>query len=89
LPRGGILISTSAGNIQLGIPPETIKDTMRLEGGVPGTFIIPQSMFDLQCGIALAEMEFPVYYNFFFRKGKTRIICNEGQRKRIPFIKVS
>jgi len=65
LPRGGILISTSAGNIQLGIPPETIKDTMRLEGGVPGTFIIPQSMFDLQCGIALAEMEFPVYYNFF------------------------
>jgi hypothetical protein len=64
LPRGGILISTSAGNIQLGIPPETIKDTMKLEGGVPGTFIIPQSMFDLHCGIAPAEMEFPVYYNF-------------------------
>lgn len=86
LPRGGILISTSAGNIQLGIPPETIKDTMKLEGGVPGTFIIPQSMFDLHCGIALAEMEFPVYYNFFFRKGKTRIICNEGQRKRIETV---
>ena len=26
LPRGGIIVSTVAGDIQFGIPPETIKD---------------------------------------------------------------
>ena len=86
LSRGGILIPTSGGNIQFGIPPETIKDTMKLEGGVPGSFIVPQFMFSLSKGIALAEMEFPIYYNFFIKKGKTRIICNKNQQKRIETI---
>lgn len=86
LSRGGILIPTSSGNIQFGIPPETIKDTMKLKGGVPGTYIVPQFMFSLSRGIALAEMEFPIYYNFFFRKAKTRIICNENQQKRIEAV---
>jgi len=81
LSRGGILIPTSGGNIQFGIPPETIKDTMKLKGGVPVSYIVPQFMFSLSKGIALAEMEFPIYYNFFIRKGKTRIICNEINRK--------
>jgi CRP-like cAMP-binding protein len=86
LSRGGILIPASAGNIQLGIPPETIKDSMKLRGGVPDTYIVPRDMFDLHYGVALAEMEFPVYYNFFIKKGKTRIICNKDQRKRIEVI---
>lgn len=86
LPRGGILIPTSSGNIQFGIPSETIKDTMRLKGGVPGTYIVPNYMFDLNRGIALADVEFPVYFNFFIKKGKTRIICNENQRKRIESV---
>jgi len=86
LSRGGVLIPTSGGNLQLGIPPETIKDTMRIEGGVPRTFIVPKAMFDVQHGVALAEMEFPVYYNFFFRKSKTRIVCSEKQRKRIETV---
>jgi len=65
LPRGGILIPTSIGNIQFGVPPETIKDSMQLKGGVPEVYIAPEFMFDLNQGIALAEMEFPIYYNFF------------------------
>lgn len=31
LPRGGYLVDTSEGYIQIGSPPETIKDTMGLE----------------------------------------------------------
>jgi len=86
LSRGGILIPASNGNIQMGIPPETIKDTMKIKGGVPDMYIVPGNMFDLHYGVALAEMEFPVYYNFFIKKAKTRIICNEGQRKRIETV---
>ena len=36
LPRGGVVVETSAGPIQFGIPPETIKDHM-LAGGHPPT----------------------------------------------------
>jgi CRP-like cAMP-binding protein/phosphoribosyl 1,2-cyclic phosphodiesterase len=86
LKRGGLLIPAASGNIQYGIPPETIKDTMKLAGGVPDTFIVPRHMFDLHRGVALAEMEFPVYYNLFVRKGKTRIVCSENQRKRIETV---
>lgn len=83
LTRGGMLIPASTGSIQYGIPPETIKDTIKFAGGVPDTYIVPSHMFDLHHGVALAEMEFPVYFNFFVKHGKTRIICNESQRKRI------
>ncbi|MBN1662898.1 MAG: cyclic nucleotide-binding domain-containing protein [Deltaproteobacteria bacterium] len=86
LPRGGVLISTSTGNIQFGIPPETIKDTMKLPDGVPDTFIVPKYLFDIHSGIALAEMEFPVYFNFFEKKRKTRIVCNAKQLERIATV---
>lgn len=65
LARGGVLITLSTGNIQLETPPETIKDTMKLQDGVPDTFIVPVRMFDLQNGVALAEMEFPLYFDYF------------------------
>jgi CRP-like cAMP-binding protein len=83
LPKGGILIPTAGGNIQFGIPSETIKDTMTLEGGVPATYIVPNFMFDITRGVSLADVEFPIYFNFFIKKGKTRIVCSENQRKRI------
>ena len=31
LPRGGYLVDTPVGYIQFGSPPETIKDTMRMQ----------------------------------------------------------
>lgn len=35
LPRGGIVINTKIGPIQVGMPPETIKDSMALGIQVP------------------------------------------------------
>lgn len=83
LPRGGYLVHTPAGNIQFGSPPETIKDTMKLEGGVPEIFVLPEKMFNWIKGISIGEIEFPLYWNFFIRKKKTLIICREEQ-----FIKI-
>jgi hypothetical protein len=33
LPRGGVYVTSSAGSIQFGMPPETVKDSMEL--GMP------------------------------------------------------
>lgn len=86
LPRGGALISTSKGVIQFGSPPETIKDSMTSEHGVPDTFIVPQTLFNLQTGTALADLEFPIYFNFFIKKQKTRIICTAAQQARLTTV---
>lgn len=83
LPRGGILVNTSVGYIQFGAPPETIKDTMDLPESVPHIFVLPNHLFNWDKGISLAELEFPVYYNFFIKQKKTRIICNKKQAKRL------
>jgi len=79
LPRGGFLVNTPIGYVQFGSPPETIKDTMTMEGGVPEIFVLPQNMFNWVKGISIAEVEFPLYYNFFIRGKKTTIICREEQ----------
>ena len=83
LPRGGLLIPTKNDHIQFGSPPETIKDTMTMPGGVPATYIVPHYMFNLQAGTAFAEMEFPIYFNFFIKQGKVRIICSKAQHSRL------
>lgn len=83
LPRGGILIRTSIGNVQFGCPPETIKDTIPTDDGVPLNFVLPFKFFNWVKGISVAELEFPIYYNYFIRKKKTRIICLEQQ---VPII---
>ena len=62
LPRGGISIQTAAvGAVQFGIPPETIKDSMRLGLEVPRVFIVPVERFCREIGpalgINLAEFE--------------------------------
>ncbi len=82
LPRGGYLVETSAGYMQVGSPPETIKDTMSLPRGTPQIFILPHEFFHVRKGITVAEVEFPIYYNFFFRKKKTYIVCTREQRTR-------
>lgn len=79
LPRGGYLVETPAGYVQFGSPPETIKDTMKLPGGVPEMFVLPEKMFNWVKGISIAEIEFPLYWNYFIRKKKTLIICREEQ----------
>jgi len=83
LPRGGTVVHTSIGPVQVGIPPETIKDTMSSETGVPRIFILPSDMFHWQKGINLADVEFPIYFNFFLRQQKTIIVCTQEQAKRL------
>ncbi|MCF8109311.1 MAG: cAMP/cGMP-dependent 3',5'-cyclic-AMP/GMP phosphodiesterase [Desulfohalobiaceae bacterium] len=86
LPRGGAAISTTLGPIQFGSPPETIKDTMTTEHGVPDTFIVPQTLFNLQTGASCADLEFPIYFNFFIQKRKTRIVCTAAQQARLTTV---
>jgi CRP-like cAMP-binding protein/phosphoribosyl 1,2-cyclic phosphodiesterase len=84
LPRGGFLVETDRGYIQFGSPPETIKDTMLMPGGVPQIFGITAEMFNWIKGISVAEIEFPVYYNYFLKQRKTTVICREEQ---LPHLK--
>ncbi|EQA46706.1 cyclic nucleotide-binding domain protein [Leptospira broomii serovar Hurstbridge str. 5399] len=82
LQRGGYLVETSEGFFQIGSPPETIKDTMA-EKKTPLVFILPNKFFHVEKGISTAELEFPIYFNFFLRQRKTTIICTEEQRKQL------
>ena len=83
LPRGGQIVITSLGPIQFGIPPETIKDTSLLSCGVPQILVVGNRFFSYSRGINLADVEFPIFFNFFIRKQKCVIICTEEQRERV------
>ncbi len=83
LKRGGYLIHSSIGEIQFGSPPETIKDTMVMESNVPEIFVLGNELFNWIKGISVAEIEFPIYYNFFIRQKKTNIVCTEDQFRRM------
>ncbi len=74
LPRGGYVVQTSEGRVQFGAPPETIKDTLVTEAGVPKIFVLPRQMFNWEKGINVADMEFPIYYHFFIRQERP-LIC--------------
>ena len=81
------MIRTLLGNLQYGMPPETVKDTFLIEGGVPEYYIIPSQKFDWQDGINFMEFEFPVYCNFFIKKKvKTKLICTLETKKKIEII---
>jgi len=83
LPRGGYLVNTSRGFIQVGCPPETIKDTMLLPSSVPQIFVLASRLFSPTKGISLAELEFPIYFNFFLQKRKTLIVALPEQAERL------
>jgi len=80
LPRGGYVI-TSEGKlvVQIGIPPETIKDTVKLFGEALQYYIVPKRLIDTTSFLNTAEIEFPVYYNYFVKKRKTFILCAKEQ----------
>lgn len=82
LPRGGTRIETRAGPIQIGLPPETIKDSMDLGFKIPTHYVIPKVRFNRKQGINVAEFEFPAYYNYFFLRRRVNLITNpEGERR--------
>ncbi len=68
------------GPLQYGIPPETIKDSMRLGIPVPQVYIVPGERFCREMGPALgvnlAEFEFPAYFNFFVYKKQCTLVVD-------------
>jgi len=74
LPRGGTYVSTSLGPIQVGVPPETIKDSMALGIPLPDVFVVPPELFDRRRGLTLAEIEFPAYFNYFVLKRRAKLV---------------
>lgn len=86
LPRGGYVVPTSAGYIQFGSPPETIKDTMTLPQEVPRIFVLPGELFHVDKGISVAELEFPIYFNHFLKQKKTYILGTKGQHEQLKVI---
>lgn len=83
LPRGGTIVATPLGQIQFGAPPETIKDTIVTESSVPQLFVLPRELFNWRKGINVGDMEFPIYFNFFLRKQKIKVICTDVQAERL------
>ena len=86
LPRGGYLVDTSAGYIQFGSPPETLKDSIFLPKGVPTIFVLPIEHFDPKQGMSVAEIEFPIYFNYFLKKKKTSIFVNKDHIKNMKIV---
>ena len=87
-PRGGTIVETCCGNVQFGMPPETIKDCLSAGLMVPQYFVVPTVSFVRQLGpnmgINVAEFEFPTYCNFFFYRRKvTLIVASTTIEKRI------
>lgn len=73
---------------QFGLPPETIKDSMRLGIPVPQVYIVPVERFCREMGPALgvnlAEFEFPAYFNFFiYKKRCTLVVDSEDAEENI------
>lgn len=83
LPRGGTYVATCVGPIQIGIPPETIKDCLNAGLYVPRHYIVPPQRFNRHLGSALGinvcEFEFPAYYAFFFQRQSLNLIVDSQE----------
>ena len=80
LNRGGCLVKTKIGYIQIGIPPETIKDTILMQVDVQ-YYVLAAKRFDVNSRLNVNEIEFPAYFNHFIKKKKACFITNhEGER---------
>lgn len=84
LPRGGyIILKDNKILVQIGVPPETIKDSIKLLGEAPQYYIIPKNLLDKTTFLNVAEVEFPIYYNYFIKRRKTFIICTKEQKNSL------
>jgi len=69
--------------MQVGAYPETIKDTLTTASGVPDLFLVPEQMFDAYLGVSSAELEFPLYFNYFIKSRPLRFICRPHQLRAV------
>lgn len=83
LARGGLWLRTPLGALQLGAPPETLKDTMPIKDGVPRIVVLPRTLVDVRKGLPTADLEFPIYWNLFVRKRPLIVIGTADQRARV------
>ena len=86
LRKGGLVVQTKIGNIQYGIPPETVKDSQNAGLTVPSVYIIPQNRFDRENSISAAEFEFPAYFNFFVLRKNITLVCDKNSEMAIRTI---
>ncbi len=70
--------------VQFGAPPENDQRHHAPSGKTPLIYVLPAVFFSWVKGISVAELEFPIYYNFFIRKEKTRIVCYKNQGSASP-----
>ncbi len=78
LPRGGLYVHTRAGGVQLGMPPETIKDILSAGVELPVLYVTPAMLFDFRRGMNMAEVEFPAYYAFFRYGRRLRVAVQDA-----------
>ncbi len=83
LSKGGLVVDTSIGAIQLGAPPETIKDSLTMGRQVPELYIAPKNLFSHKKMLSIMDIEFPCNYNFFILKKMTVIFCTKEQQNII------
>lgn len=76
---------TKAGTVQVGIPPETIKDSMKLGYAFASHLVVPEVFFDRATGIG-CDFEFPTYASKFMGGKKITFICTTNVKKRIQAI---
>ncbi len=69
--------------MQVGAYPETIKDTLITASGVPDLFLVPEQMFDAYLGVSSAELEFPLYFNYYVKNRPLRFICRPHQLRAV------
>lgn len=86
LKRGGTVVGTSIGTVQFGAPPETIKDALNARIEVPAVFVLPSLWFSRRRGITVAELEFPVYYNYFLQGRRVTAVCDAAGRRRLSTV---
>jgi CRP-like cAMP-binding protein len=64
--KGVYLYNGVFGQLQVGIPPETIKTYMSKGQPVPTIYVLPPRLF--VGAVNFGEVEFPIYFNFFIKK---------------------
>jgi len=62
------LVDLSVGPLQIGMPPDTIKDSMQQGEDVPRLFVLPADLFETGIDQTYVDVEFPVFFNFFIKK---------------------
>ena len=83
LSRGGLWLMTPLGALQLGAPADTLKDTLPKKNGVPRIVILPKVLVDVRRGVALGDLEFPIYWNLFAQRRPLTVIGTLDQRERL------